>query len=235
MSRWWSAKISRAVEELLSLCSVTRTYLGGQAVHALRATDLRISKGEYISITGPSGSGKSTLLNILGLLDEPSSGSYIVGSVDTGSCGAVVRGAIRAQLFGFVFQAFHLLPGRTTVENVELGMLYGPVGRRRRRRLAIDALARLGLESRLDADPRQLSGGEKQRVAIARAVATHPEILFCDEPTGNLDSENTSLVLDILEEFNREGVTLVVVTHDRDIAHSAQRRLRVSDGIVTEL
>ncbi len=185
-------------------------------------------------MTGPSGSGKSTLLNLLGLLDVPTTGSYRVSEMETAACGPTLRGAIRGQLFGFVFQAFHLLPGRTARENVELGMLYGPYGPRERRRLATDALERLGLGHRANADPRQLSGGEKQRVAIARAVAARPQVLFCDEPTGNLDSANTSVVLAVLRQLHGEGLTVIVVTHDPEVASQAQRRLNVVDGVVHE-
>jgi putative ABC transport system ATP-binding protein len=218
---------------LLALRDISRTYHDGQAVHALRPTTLSIEDGEYVSVTGRSGSGKSTLLNVLGLLDEPTTGSYQVNGVETVGGGQSLRGAIRGQLFGFVFQAFHLLPGRTALENVELGMLYGPYRHRERRRLAIEALERTGLSHRMHAEPRQLSGGERQRVAIARATAARPNVLFCDEPTGNLDSDNTANILQLLRELNTQGVTVVVVTHDEEVAAQAQRRLRVIDGTVT--
>jgi putative ABC transport system ATP-binding protein len=218
----------------LALDGISRTYHDGQPVHALRPTTLDIHSGEYLSITGPSGSGKSTLLNLLGLLDEPTSGSYRVESMETVGGGQSLRAAVRGQLFGFVFQAFHLLAGRTALENVELGMLYGPHRHRQRRHLAAETLERMGLSHRAHADPRHLSGGERQRVAIARAVAARPQVLFCDEPTGNLDSENTANVLTLLRELNAEGLTLVVVTHDEDVAAQAPRRLRVNDGTVSE-
>lgn len=219
---------------LLALRDISRTYHDGQPVYALRPTTLSIEAGEYVSVTGRSGSGKSTLLNVLGLLDEPSTGSYEVGGVETVRGGQSLRGAIRGQLFGFVFQAFHLLSGRTALENVELGMLYGPHRYRQRRRLAAEALERIGLSHRMHADPRQLSGGERQRVAIARAAAPRPRVLFCDEPTGNLDSDNTANVLRLLRELNTQGITLVVVTHDEEVAAQAQRRLQVVDGTVTQ-
>jgi len=220
---------------MLNMRNVTRTYDDGQPVYALRTTDLFIAAGDYVSITGPSGSGKSTLMNIFGLLDNPSTGSYHVGDVETVTCGNPMREAIRGQIFGFVFQAFHLLPGRTALENVEIGLLYGRLGRRDRRKLAADGLQRMGLSPRMHADPRQLSGGEKQRVAIARAVAGRPQVLFCDEPTGNLDSDNTGIVLNLLRQLNIDGLTLVVVTHDPAVAAQADRRLRVTDGVVEEL
>ncbi|WP_317620656.1 ABC transporter ATP-binding protein [Actinoplanes sp. KI2] len=213
---------------------VTRTYDDGRPVYALRSTALHIAVGDYVSITGPSGSGKSTLLNLFGLLDVPSTGSYEVGGAETVGCGQAIRSAIRGQVFGFVFQAFHLLPGRTALENVEIGSLYGPHSRRKRRKLATEALERMGLGHRMLADPRQLSGGERQRVAIARAVTAQPQVLFCDEPTGNLDSENTAAVMTLLRELNADGLTLVVVTHDPVVAEEAGRRLRVTDGVVSE-
>ncbi|HEV2784580.1 MAG TPA: ABC transporter ATP-binding protein [Actinophytocola sp.] len=219
---------------MLELTDVSRTYDDGHPVHALRRATLRFAEGEYVTITGPSGSGKSTLLNVVGLLDAPDGGSYRVRGVETVGLGERLRGGIRGQLFGFVFQAFHLLPGRTTVENVELGMLYGPHPRRVRRRMAMAALDRIGLAHRAHADPRTLSGGERQRVAIARAVGGRPRAVFCDEPTGNLDSANTGTVLALLRELNAAGLTVVVVTHDDRVAAEGHRRLRVVDGIVGE-
>jgi putative ABC transport system ATP-binding protein len=200
----------------------------------LRPTDLHIRAGEYVTITGPSGSGKSTLLNVLGLLDVPTDGSYRINGVETTDLGETGRGAVRGQLFGFVFQAFHLLAGRSAFENVELGMLYGPRSRGDRRRRAEEALDRVGLARRADADPRTLSGGERQRVAIARAVACGPRVLFCDEPTGNLDSENTAGVLALLRELHTDGLVIIVVTHEADVAAQGTRRLRVADGVVTQ-
>jgi putative ABC transport system ATP-binding protein len=217
---------------MLDMTAVSRTYSDGHPVHALRPTTLRLAEGEYVTVTGPSGSGKSTLLNLLGLLDGANGGSYRVRGVETVGMNEATRGAVRSQLFGFVFQSFHLLAGRTALENVELGMVYGPTRRRARRRLAHQALERIGLSHRLDADPRTMSGGERQRVAIARAVAAQPAVLFCDEPTGNLDSGNTSNVLALLRDLHRDGMTLVVVTHDQHVAAEGQRVLRVIDGVV---
>jgi putative ABC transport system ATP-binding protein len=219
---------------MLSLRDVARIYHDGHPVHALRPTSIDIGEGDYVTVTGPSGSGKSTLLNMLGLLDRPTNGSYAVAGVDTTRLREQTRGAIRGQLFGFVFQAFHLLPGRSAIENVELGMLYGPTTARERRRLALSAMDRMGLLHRAHADPRTLSGGERQRVAIARAVAATPRVLFCDEPTGNLDSANTDNVLALLSELHRDGLTIIVVTHDPDVAGIGTRRLRVADGVVTD-
>ncbi|MBQ1050238.1 ABC transporter ATP-binding protein [Micromonospora sp. C51] len=219
---------------MLSLTGVCRVYDDAQPVHALRDVSLHVEQGEYVTITGASGSGKSTLLNVLGLLDLPSSGSYAVAGTETVGLGDSARGALRGQLFGFVFQAFHLLAGRSALENVELGMLYGPWPPRDRQRRAARALSRIGLARRAHADPRQLSGGERQRVAIARAVAGGPRVLFCDEPTGNLDSENTANVLELLADLHADGLTLVMVTHDQRVAASGTRWLAVEDGVVSE-
>jgi putative ABC transport system ATP-binding protein len=219
---------------MLKLREITKTYAGGHPVHALRNTSFVIADGELVTISGPSGSGKSTLLNILGLLDLATTGTYLIDGIDAAAVSESTRGAIRGQLFGFVFQAFHLLAGRSVLENVELGMVYGPMRGARRSRLAADTLERVGMSHRLNADPRTLSGGERQRVAIARAVAPAPRFLFCDEPTGNLDSTNTTNIVGLLEGLNRDGLTVVVVTHDREIAASGRRRLDVIDGVVLD-
>jgi putative ABC transport system ATP-binding protein len=222
-------------EPALRLSGVSRTYNDGHPIHALRATDLVVRPGDYATITGPSGSGKSTLLNIIGLLDRPTSGSYQVRGVETADAGENLRTAIRGQLFGFVFQAFHLLAGRTAVENVELGMLYGPDPPRKRRILAREAIDLIGLSPRAHADPRTLSGGERQRVAIARAIATRPQVLLCDEPTGNLDSANTENVLELISELHSTGLTVIMITHDEVVAARGTRRFVANDGLVEEV
>lgn len=219
---------------MLELSGIGRTYTEGAPIQALRNVTLTVGEGEYVAVTGASGSGKSTLLNVLGLLDLPSVGRYRVAGVETTTLGDDIRVALRAQLFGFVFQAFHLLPGRSAVENVELGMLYGPWSPSERRARSRAALGRMGLDNRAGSDPRQLSGGERQRVAVARAIAGGPRVLFCDEPTGNLDSLNTGNVLELLAELNGEGLTIVIVTHDREVAERARRQLVVRDGLVIE-
>lgn len=202
---------------------------------ALKPTSLDIEPGDYLVVTGTSGSGKSTLLNLIGLLDTPTGGRYLIHGVDVARVSEGERCAIRGRMFGFVFQAFHLLPARSALENVEMGMLYNGRSRLERRRVAMDALARVGLADRIDADPRSLSGGERQRVAIARAVAGSPRVLLCDEPTGNLDSVNTRAVLDLIDELHRDGLTVVLVTHDEDVARRGKRRVVVHDGQVVEV
>ncbi|WP_444949267.1 ABC transporter ATP-binding protein [Micromonospora ureilytica] len=219
---------------MLELRGITKTYDDGHRLEALRPVFLTIHPTDYIAITGPSGSGKSTLLNVLGLLDPPTSGSYRVDGVETVGLNEQARAAVRASLFGFVFQSFHLLAGRTALENVELGMLYRGMRTGRRRSLASAAIDRVGLSHRCHADPRELSGGERQRVAIARALAGAPGVVFCDEPTGNLDSINTEAVITLIEELNKDGQTIVIVTHDNGVAARASRQLRVTDGVIEE-
>ncbi len=223
-------------EALLVAERMALTYPGLVPVEALRPTDLTIGRGDHVAITGPSGSGKSTLLNVLGLIDVPTAGRYLVGGVDTALLGEADRTALRARFFGFVFQAFHLVAGRTVVENVELGMLYTRLGRRERRRRVDEALERVELGHRAGAVPATLSGGERQRVAIARAVAGRPEVLLCDEPTGNLDSTTSTAVLDLIDELKATvGLTVIMVTHDPVVAARAGRLLSVHDGMVVEL
>lgn len=223
----------RDPEPVIELRDVEKTYEGRIPVKALLPTSLAISRGEALAIVGPSGSGKSTLLNILGLLDVATSGTYFLEGVDVTAADEAVRGAIRGQKFGFVFQAFHLLPYRTVAENVELAMMYAsvPVGERRER--AQQALETLGLAHRRDADPRDLSGGERQRAAIARAICLNPDVLYCDEPTGNLDTHNTGIVMDTLADLNEKGQTLVMVTHNLALARSLARTISVQDGLVS--
>ena len=225
----------RTESPLLGLHGVAKTYRGVVPVTALHPTDLSVWSGDYIGIVGPSGSGKSTLLNVLGLLDRPTAGRYEVDGVDVVNASDQMILGLRGHKFGFVFQAFQLLSGRSALDNVEMGMLYTGVARRLRRDLAVQSLDRLGLAHRRHADPRHLSGGEKQRVAIARALVGSPDVIFCDEPTGNLDSKNTEIVTDILESLNREGLTIVVVTHDDELASRSQRTITVRDGLISEV
>jgi putative ABC transport system ATP-binding protein len=220
---------------VIELRDVTRSFPGTPPVHAIRRASLRVDQGDYVSIIGPSGSGKSTLLHILGLLDRPSSGDYLLDGVPTGSASEEDRAALRGGRIGFVFQSFHLLPHRTVLDNVLLATLYSGVPRGERKDRALAALERVGLSHRLDFMPTVLSGGERQRVAIARAVIASPHVLLADEPTGNLDSATSAGVLDLFAELHRDGLTLLVITHDPSVSARAQRRVRISDGVLTEV
>jgi putative ABC transport system ATP-binding protein len=218
----------------MELAAAGVTYPGPVPVRALRPVSLRIAAGEMVAVAGRSGSGKSTLLNVLGLLDRPTQGRYLVRGVDTSLLGEVGMTALRAREFGFVFQSFHLLPERTAAENAELGLLYRRMGVRERREAACDSLARVGLGHRLAALPGTLSGGERQRVAIARALAQRPRVLLCDEPTGNLDRHSAEVVVGLLAGLAAEGLTVIVVTHDLQIAQAMPRCLDIDDGVVSE-
>ncbi|WP_327073729.1 ABC transporter ATP-binding protein [Kitasatospora purpeofusca] len=208
------------------------TYPGPPEVVALRPCDVTVQRGEYVTIVGPSGAGKSTFLNIIGLLDEPTSGSYLLDGIDTAAVKDAERTALRGTRIGFVFQSFHLLSHRTARENVELAMVYQRTARGSRQQRAEQALCRVGLGHRLDALPSRLSGGERQRVAIARALAAQPSLLLCDEPTGNLDSQTAASVLDLLDGLNRDGMTVVVITHDAEVARRGRRTITIRDGQV---
>ena len=213
---------------------VGMTYAGPPDVEALRTTTLTIERGAHVAVTGPSGSGKSTLLNILGLLDKPTRGRYLLDGVDVDAVADARRSELRAGFFGFVFQRFHLLPSLTARENVELALMYAGVSRAERGPRALAALERVGLSDRSHHHPTALSGGEQQRVAIARAIVRDQRYVLADEPTGNLDSGTTVAVLELLEELARDGRGLIYVTHDESIAERAAHRLHVLDGVVTE-
>ncbi|GGS95541.1 ABC transporter ATP-binding protein [Streptomyces chromofuscus] len=223
---------------VIRLVSVNRTFDSEPPVHALRDVNLTVRRGEHLSIVGPSGSGKSTLLNTLGLLDRPTSGSYWLDGVETNTLGDLERTSLRGSRIGFVFQSFHLLPYRTVDENVMLAEAYRrPLpgrGRAGRRTRAEEALERVGMGHRVGFRPDKLSGGERQRVAIARALMSEPALLLCDEPTGNLDSENTKSVLDLFDRLSEQGMTLVVITHEEAVSVRADRRVRISDGRLIE-
>ncbi|MCD5347884.1 ABC transporter ATP-binding protein [Agromyces sp. H3Y2-19a] len=220
---------------VVELVDVTRSFPGPPEVQALKAVNLTIGRGDYLSIVGPSGSGKSTLLNVLGLLDRPTVGEYRLGGVLTGTLDEEARAGLRARTIGFVFQAFHLLPRRTVLDNVLLATLYSGVPRADRMPRARAALERVGLAHRADFLPTTLSGGERQRVAVARAVMAAPEMILADEPTGNLDERTSGEVMDLFEELNADGLTLVVITHDQQVAGRAGRSIRIADGRVSEL
>jgi len=219
---------------VIELRGLARTYPGAPPVHALRPADLVIEAGDYVAVTGPSGSGKSTLLHLLGLLDAPTAGSYLLDGLDTSALSDRDRSALRGRRIGIVFQAFHLLPYRTALENVLLAELYNQTPRSARLEAAAGALGEVGLGHRLDALPTTLSGGESQRVAIARALVNRPSLVLCDEPTGNLDSRNAAALMELLDQLNADGLTIVVITHDAGVAAHAGRTVAISDGSLSE-
>ncbi|MCG5436035.1 ABC transporter ATP-binding protein [Micromonospora foliorum] len=213
---------------------VSRTYqLDGVSVEALRGVSLTVQPGDYVALVGPSGSGKSTLMHLLGGLDRPTGGRLVIGGRDVNALAPPEMATLRNETIGFVFQAFHLLPRTSAVENVALPLVYRGVSARQRRERAAAMLGRVGLGHRLDHRPNQMSGGEQQRVAIARALVTEPTVLLADEPTGNLDSVTGAALLELLEQLNAEsGVALVMVTHDQEVAARAHRRITMRDGVV---
>jgi putative ABC transport system ATP-binding protein len=212
---------------------VTRTYeLDGVSVSALRGVSLTVAAGDYVAIVGTSGSGKSTLMHLLGALDRPTSGTLLIDGRDVSTLGPAEMAHLRNETIGFVFQSFHLLPRTTARDNVALPLVYRGAGRRERRERAATMLDRVGLAHRVDHRPNQMSGGEQQRVAIARALITEPAVLLADEPTGNLDTTTGQAVLALLESLNAEGVAVVIVTHDRDVAARARRQIVMRDGLI---
>lgn len=216
---------------MIELQQVSKTYLIGEApLRALREVDLVAQEGEYISVMGPSGSGKSTLLNMIGLLDRPDSGSYLLDGSNTERLPEEQRARLRGEQIGFIFQSFHLVNRLTTLENVELPMMLAGVSVRERRTAAQEVLAQVGLEAWSGHHPNQLSGGQLQRVAIARAIVMKPRILLADEPTGNLDQASGREIIAVLENLNAEGITLLVVTHDLNLGQRARRQIHMVDG-----
>ena len=216
---------------MINVDSVHKSYdLGETSVHALRGVTFSIEKGEFVSIMGPSGSGKSTLMNIIGCLDTPSEGTYLLNQRDVGKLDEEQLAGIRNQEIGFIFQQFHLLSRSTALENVALPLKYASVQRAEQLFRAEEVLNKVGLSDRLSHKPTELSGGEPQRVAIARALVNSPSIIFADEPTGNLDSKTGKEVLEIFKELNDKGQTIVVITHENDIAKQSQRTITIKDG-----
>ncbi len=220
---------------LIELKSVDRHFqLGDQVVKALDHVDLKVDRGEYISVMGPSGSGKSTLLNILGLLDQPSAGEYVLDGVSTSRLKDSERAAYRQQEIGFVFQSYHLIPRLTARGNMELPLMLAGIPTRERAARITPVLERLGISDRAEHLPNQLSGGQRQRVAIGRAMMMKPKLLLADEPTGNLDTLSGTDVVGLLEDLNSEGITLIVVTHDLELGKRAHRQLRMVDGRIAQ-
>jgi len=220
---------------MISLKDITKTYhLGAIDVPVLKHVDLSIALGEYVAIMGTSGSGKSTLMNIIGCLDRPSSGQYFLAGTNLTTLNDDELADIRNQYIGFVFQQFNLLPRLTSLANVMLPMIYADVSRSQRLEQATEALAQVGLSDRLQNRPNQLSGGQQQRVAIARALVNHPALVLADEPTGALDSKTSQEIMDLLTELNKQGTTLVIVTHDANVAARTKRVIQMVDGVIIE-
>ncbi len=218
---------------LIKMIGITKDYEMGEAVvHALRGIDLEVEPGEFLAIVGPSGSGKSTLMNLIGCLDRPTSGEYYLDGRKVSDLGDDDLARIRNKRIGFVFQTFNLLPRTNCLHNVELPLLYANVGRKERERKALEILERVGLSDRVYHNPNELSGGERQRVAIARALVNDPAIVLADEPTGNLDSKTGSEIMSIFTDLNKEGKTIVLVTHERYIADYSKRIVFLRDGTI---
>jgi putative ABC transport system ATP-binding protein len=218
---------------VIDIKKIGKTYkIGEVIVNALETIDLKIEKGEYVALMGPSGSGKSTLMNILGCLDTPSRGSYKLNGIDVSHMTDNELAEIRNKEIGFIFQTFNLLPRNSSLENVALPLVYAGVGKSERLETARLALQSVGLGDRVEHKPNELSGGQRQRVAIARALVNNPAIILADEPTGNLDTKTSYEIMDLLEEIHKKGNTVIIVTHEEDIAKRAKRIVRLRDGIV---
>ena len=219
---------------MINMENITKSYeMGTQVVHALRGVDLEVDEGEFVAIMGPSGSGKSTLMNIIGCLDIPNSGTYMLDGIDVSHMTDDEQAKIRNQRVGFVFQQFNLLPRTSALKQVSLPLMYAGMSRGERLRKAREALELVGLGDRMDHRPDELSGGQQQRVAIARALATEPSIILADEPTGNLDTESGREILDIFKGLHKDqGITLIIITHGPEIADNAERAIWIRDGLI---
>ena len=220
---------------MISLINIVKRYMmGEEEIMALAGVDLSIQRNEYVALIGPSGSGKSTLMNLLGCLDTPSEGKYILNGRDTSTMNDNELAKVRNQEIGFIFQSFHLLPRMSVLQNVMQPLVYRGIPAGERARMAADALEKVGLGDRMTHRPNQLSGGQRQRVAVARALVGNPSILLADEPTGNLDSKTSAEIMALFDELHQQGQTVIVVTHEPDIAAHCHRTLRVSDGKIVQ-
>jgi putative ABC transport system ATP-binding protein len=218
---------------LIRLQNISRRYqMGTETVHALREVSVEIQRGEYVAIMGPSGSGKSTLMNLVGCLDSPTSGTYELNGTDVSQMDDNQLAEVRNREIGFVFQTFNLLARSNALHNVELPLIYAGMGAEERRRTALESLAQVGLADRVHHKPNELSGGQRQRVAVARALVNKPALLLADEPTGNLDSKTGTEIMALFEDLARQGNTIIIVTHEEEIARHARRILRIRDGLI---
>lgn len=221
------------MEELIKIRDIGRKYvIGTEVIEALKSVSLDIHKGEFVALMGPSGSGKSTLMNILGCLDTPSHGEYILNGTNVSHMTDNQLANVRNVEIGFVFQTFNLLPRYTALDNVALPLIYAGVGKKEREERATQALINVGLENRLDHKPNELSGGQRQRVAVARALINNPSIILADEPTGNLDTKTSVEIMALMEDIHSKGNTIILVTHEEDIAQHAHRIVRMRDGLI---
>jgi putative ABC transport system ATP-binding protein len=221
------------MEPIIRLANIARTYkIGSEVIHALRSVSLEIHKNEYVALMGPSGSGKSTLMNVLGCLDTPNDGEYILNGTSVARMLDNQLAEVRNKEIGFVFQTFNLLPRSTALENVALPLVYAGIAKADRNKRAMEVLEQVGLKDRVHHKPNELSGGQRQRVAVARALVNRPAIILADEPTGNLDSKTSIEIMGLFEEIHRNGNTIILVTHEEDIARHAHRIVRLKDGLI---
>ena len=230
-----STKHTNGAEPVIRVRQLEKNYrMGAETIHALNGVDCEIGENEYVAVMGPSGSGKSTLMNIIGCLDRPSDGEYWLSGENVSEFGDRALARVRNRRIGFVFQTFNLLTRANALQNVEVPLMYGGVGRRERRARAREALSRVGLADRMKHKPNELSGGQRQRVAVARALVNEPDILLADEPTGNLDSRTGQEIMNLFGTLHQAGQTIILVTHEPHIAARARRHVHLRDGLVTE-